>query len=442
MHDSQGKKDFKEVKAPRRYTVDELLQMRHTLRHVCCPLNDFRRDAWNYGIIRIYPAYQKVNPHSEKMYKLSPAYGTDHVDPHGEGSVPTPVQAHRHANTYGTSPRKASHIMPNVHNGSISGLDYHRYATSPMATRVPQAAQPLHLHPIHPTGPAHMAPVPPVMVPAYPVPPMSEEMLRQVADLYPRVAAEIIASYRAPLNHPVAFKGYPLLQSPQRSKHPERADPAAFETPSRSTSAKYADHGYDLSGGYPAVNIGSTGYPRGQSSQGFVPGGTLKTIPVTGLTPTTEKTEPQWKTPVPSLSQSGAFDPNQWIQQTNKSSFDMLQEGNGSSEAGFRGNKPTFMYPDAHAAAAVGRALKPNPAPNDADNLKGKRGELSVVVEEDLPPAPSPMLGPRSNVEQQKAFIAYMNKMTKRKVTSVTKAPAQKENMANSGHDNGTLDGW
>jgi hypothetical protein len=336
---------------------------------------------------------KKVNTHSEKMYKLSPAYGTDHVDHRGGGSLPIPVQAHRQASTYGTSPRKASHLMPNIHNGSINGLEYHRYATSPTATRVPQAAQALHLHPIHPAAPGHMAPAPQVMVPAYAVPPMSEEMLRQVADLYPRVAAEIIASYRAPLNHPAAFKGYPLLQSPQRSRHPERADPAAFETPPRSTTAQHADHGYDLSGGYPAVNIGSTGYPRGQSAQGFVPGGTLKTIPVTGLTPTTEKTEPQWQTPVASLSQSAAFDPNDWLQQTNKSSFEMLHEGNGSPEAGFRGNKPTFMYPDAQAAAAVGRTLKSNPAPKDTDNLKGKHRELSVVIEEDLPPAPSPMLG-------------------------------------------------
>jgi hypothetical protein len=41
---------------PRKYAIHELLAMRLTLKHVCCPIKKFTIDAWEHRIIKIYAA--------------------------------------------------------------------------------------------------------------------------------------------------------------------------------------------------------------------------------------------------------------------------------------------------------------------------------------------------------------------------------------------------
>lgn len=35
----------------KRYTIVELLEMRHTLPYVCCPVRNFKPEAWSEGIL-------------------------------------------------------------------------------------------------------------------------------------------------------------------------------------------------------------------------------------------------------------------------------------------------------------------------------------------------------------------------------------------------------
>lgn len=150
-----------------------------------------------------------------------------------------------------------------------------------------------------------------------------------------------------------------------------------------------------FSGGYPAVTIGAAGYGRGNSPQGFVPGGSLKTIPMTGLTPTAEKNEPVWENiprppPSPPLeSGSKQYDPNNWVKQANKSAFPVLNEGNDFHQESKSGSFGNIL-----AVTSQIKLNKPLAPSHTASIGKGKAREIPEAIEQiPLPPPPPPMLG-------------------------------------------------
>jgi hypothetical protein len=145
----------------------------------------------------------------------------------------------------------------------------------------------------------------------------------------------------------------------------------------------------DLSGSYPAVTIGAAGYSKGPS-QGFVPGGTLKATPITGVTPTVEKGEPNWDTTKPSVpaAPESDFDSETWVQSINRS-FRVYDINDGNDR-----EQPKVKLPgkrSTNVLAPAGEGNAPQATTPGVDKGKGK--EVLAVVEEQLPPPPPPMLG-------------------------------------------------
>jgi hypothetical protein len=220
------------------------------------------------------------------------------------------------------------------------------------------------------------------------VDPLRQGILRNVARFYPQLNMPPVLS---PMNPSVVFSGYPS-PSPQAMRGiPAHiaAQPMEVSSPTPVVHHQHASGPVDLSGSYPAVTIGAAGYSKGPS-QGFVPGGTLKTTPITGVTPTLEKGEPDWDTTKPSVpaAPESDFDSEKWVQSVNRS-FGVFDINDGIVR-----EQPKVKFPGMRSSNVLARAVEGNARQEPTPVIdKGKGKEVLAVVEEQLPPPPPPMLG-------------------------------------------------
>lgn len=145
------------------------------------------------------------------------------------------------------------------------------------------------------------------------------------------------------------------------------------------------------SGRYPSVT--TDGCAQGQPSQGFVPGGNVNSIPVTALTSTGEKIGSNWGNTPPISAQpveTVQFDPKNWVQQVNRSAFEVFQNASQGPFWGTRTGTVSYgMYQDAlqpHSKTIHQATLIPF---NEVEDSKDK--ELSLAVAE-LPQPPPPLM--------------------------------------------------
>ena len=178
-----------------------------------------------------------------------------------------------------------------------------------------------------PTTPQTLA----VFEPTFAMDPFRPNLVRAAARHYPQTAAAFAAHYR-PLDPALAFQGFTTTATLQNARSVAgRMAAMALDqippTPSPAAPAlRYPVISPDLSGGYPGVTIGAAGYTRGAPAQGFVPGGSLKSVPLTALTATAEKDEPLWAdNPRLSPAEARQYDPNQWILSAHRNAFDVLK---------------------------------------------------------------------------------------------------------------------
>jgi hypothetical protein len=114
-----------------------------------------------------------------------------------------------------------------------------------------------------------------------------EGLLQNMAEYYPRTAAMFAVNYRQ-LNNYTISGVYPVARSPAEGfVEPMRS--LNLESPTSPQQRVHTIATY--SGGYPSPSV----YHRGQTLEGFVPGGTLKTGPVIAVSSTIEKNEMNWK---------------------------------------------------------------------------------------------------------------------------------------------------
>lgn len=330
------------VHRPRQYPISELLEMRYKLPVVCCPIRKFGVAAWDYDILRVQPAARKVpplHPPPPSLDLFGPAFLTPlKANPgvvHADSS-----EAHRHQQQHNVSP--VHHNMPPLHQtgtrthaqrrGPGEGLRSAPQGNPtaslgflPMAARTGDEG--FRRYGPAPTTPQTLA----VFEPTFTMDPFRPNLARAVARHYPQTTAAFAPHYR-PLDPALAFQGFTSTATLQnaRSVAERMAAIALDRTPSMPSPAtpalRYPVISPDLSGGYPGVTIGAAGYTRGAPAQGFVPGGSLKSVPLTALSATPEKDEPLWAdNPRLPPAEAQQYDPNQWILSAHRNAFDVLK---------------------------------------------------------------------------------------------------------------------
>jgi hypothetical protein len=210
------------------------------------------------------------------------------------------------------------------------------------------------------------------------------ELVRTIARVYPQ--SPVVSPYMSGMNPPMMADARPTPPSPMTEVASLVARTASLSLGSPAGPRRAVLD--QLSGGYPGVTIGAAGYDQGRTLQGFVPGGTLKTGPVTGLTPTVEKTEIVWpkaaatnpRTVIPSTSY--IHNPNNRAYRAQKSTSKALQHDSPSLQLVTSNKENLLSSPVQHATSSQ---------PSD---LQENRNVTKPVNEEiKLPPPPSPMLG-------------------------------------------------
>lgn len=232
--------------------------------------------------------------------------GHGHVAPSGLPSIETP-QMHQQPTLPYSAPEYRS--------------EYKRHLSSPMATtHTPMTPMQSHMAPMQSARTSIGDRISPDFEPMMgSMDPLRQGILHNIARFYPHLAEIYATSYRqlqsaTPSLTAQNFQAQQLLaaQQLQAAHHYQSLQSSALYSgfsPSQPAMPTFEQrlasmslespisqrriNPVDLSGGYPAVTIGATGYARGLS-QGFVPGGTLKTVPMTALTPTLEIDEPKW----------------------------------------------------------------------------------------------------------------------------------------------------
>ncbi|KAA8895496.1 hypothetical protein FN846DRAFT_334135 [Sphaerosporella brunnea] len=230
---------------------------------------------------------------------------------------------------------------------------------------------------------------------------LRQGMMRTALRYYPQAAA------RAPVTIPVAqnmvFTGFisPMILG-GRDMEEKPAQPVRVSVPMNKSPIPSPK---DLYGGYPAVTLGAAGCVKG-TVQGFVPGGTLKSVPITAVSPVVEKDQEP-------------FDASKWV-------FTFPETADIKAQVKSPGN--SFNLQAAAGKAEVSNDGLASGKGKAKETLVATGEESRIATDEELVVAPPPMLGIRSAHEHQMAFIKFM----KQKNRSPSITPQKKENKATS----------
>jgi hypothetical protein len=355
----------------RRYTIDEVIAMRQVLPYICCPLGQFEYEAWDCGIIKIYPATQMMRLSGSLLELLlthRKIYHTvDTQQIHQQLPQPDMKQdLHLRGGTPGEIPvivLTVALTSPAVDDVGVG--EYRRYVSSSMTPQVL-----------------------PVKDSVSDIDPLCQGNICNMAGFYIRTAATFAASY-LPMSAAVVLPRNNGITRKSR----DITDCIGSVTLNELAAVAPQCSRIPLvgSGRYPSVTI--DGCAQGQPSQGFVPGGNVNSIPVTALTSTGEKigsncgnTPPIRAQPVETVQ----FDPKNWVQQVNRSAFEVFQNASQWTFWGARTGTVSYgMYQDAlqlHSKTIHQATLIPF---NEVEDSKDK--ELSLAVAE-LPQPPPPLM--------------------------------------------------
>ena len=373
----------KQIVPPRRYTIGELLTLKKTLPYVSCPLGSFKPDAWRENLVKkdvssvrssgqrdpdknqikallIDGRYASINRISPATPELNLPFAVHPAPPPRVSPVPVdPLNIPELATSAGiqTTQQTRPVLQPVPFAGSLFPQsppterrrppELGKYPPNyPVPNRQPSLAQRQPLNPGQAENRGFQ------QQPQQPSLRNYADQQQQFVHLYGAPGMEYMEGPPAPRAasfagvDPRAYTAYAMQQNRlrllQAQQALERLNLQGLQSPTHAAApiGRTPFEIYSASSGYGNVTSPTPGYGNLQASQGFVPGGNLKTAATTGLTPNNEYTGISWETSTPvSPVRQQQQDRDNWGTTENRDAY----YGHVGQQAGQNVNKENFL---------------------------------------------------------------------------------------------------